>query len=325
MSVQMERACSDAKRGNMDLKESVRHMGNVFLNGVETGQEEAAFLLQLPMTFMSRDSVFINTSPKNERTFLVKSKKVLEQMAPDSTDIQVIGLIARYAQRPHAMENYCLADFASKVNVCKSPSAQSDTSKSVICTSGHGIVYKTRKKDRIIRYVNYNKTNNCEEHYRERLMLFLPWRDEECDLLHDCNSYKEKYILHKEKIERIRKNYEKFHDDLEQVLGSRVEYDFDDNISVEEQDMNGGSFGFFDPDRDEKLKRYDISREFPVSKKREKMQKKRYETEVDCSDVQMNSDEYHAIMQILNPRQYELCIHIMHQLENNSEQMFHFC
>ena len=144
MSLQMERACSDAKKGNMDLKESVRHMGNVFLNAVETGQEEAAFLLlQLPMTYMSRDSVFINTSPKNERTFLVKSKKELEEMDPDSTDIQVTGLITHYHQRPHVMENYCLADFASKVNVCKTASAQSDTSKSVICTSGHGIVYKT--------------------------------------------------------------------------------------------------------------------------------------------------------------------------------------
>ena len=30
---------------NMDLKESVHHMGNVFLNGVETSQEEAEFLL----------------------------------------------------------------------------------------------------------------------------------------------------------------------------------------------------------------------------------------------------------------------------------------
>ena len=39
----------------MDLKESVCQMGNVFLNGVETSQEEAAFLLlQLPMTYMTR-------------------------------------------------------------------------------------------------------------------------------------------------------------------------------------------------------------------------------------------------------------------------------
>ena len=38
----------------------------------------------------------------------------------------------------------------------------------------------------------------------------------------------------------------------------------------------------------------------------------------------MSNDEYHKIMQILNLRQYELCVHVMHQLENNSEQMFLF-
>ena len=69
MSAQMERACKDANKGNIDLKQSVQHIGNVFLNAVETGQEEAAFLLlQAVMTFMSRESVFINTSPQNERT-----------------------------------------------------------------------------------------------------------------------------------------------------------------------------------------------------------------------------------------------------------------
>ena len=64
-------------------------------------------------------------------------------MDPDSTDIQVTGLIARYSQRPHAMENYCLADFASKVNICKNSSAESVNAKSVICTSEDGTVYKT--------------------------------------------------------------------------------------------------------------------------------------------------------------------------------------
>ena len=323
MSVQMERACSDAKRGNMDLKESVRHMGNVFLNAVETGQEEAAFLLlQLPMTFMSRDSVFINTSPKNERTFLVKSKKELEQMDPDSTNIEVTGLIAWYSHRPHAMEHYCLADFASKVNICKNGSAESMNAKSVICTSQDGTVYKTRKRDRIICYVNYNKTNHCEHHYRERLLLFLPWRDEEFDLISDCNSHEEKYNSHKDKIENIRINYEKFDDDLEQILASTVEYDADDAISVDEQDMSSNIFGFFDPDRDEKLNKYDIGQEFTKSNKRGQLQKKRYQTEVDCSDMQMSNDEYHHTMQILNRKQYELCIHVMHRLENNSEQMF---
>ena len=69
----MECACEDAKHGNMDLKESVHHMGNVFLNGVETSQEEAAFfLLHLPVINMTRGTTFINTTPPHKRTFLVK-------------------------------------------------------------------------------------------------------------------------------------------------------------------------------------------------------------------------------------------------------------
>ena len=74
MSIMMKHACEDAKHGNMDLKELVHHMGNVFLNGVETLQEEAAFLLlHLPMIYMTRGTTFINTSPPHESTFLLKN------------------------------------------------------------------------------------------------------------------------------------------------------------------------------------------------------------------------------------------------------------
>ena len=77
MSIKMEHACEDTKHGNMDLKESVHYMHNVFLNGVETSQEEAAFLLlQLPMIYMTRGTKFIDTSPPHERTFLVKKWKI---------------------------------------------------------------------------------------------------------------------------------------------------------------------------------------------------------------------------------------------------------
>ena len=38
----------------------------------------------------------------------------------------------------------------------------------------------------------------------------------------------------------------------------------------------------------------------------------------------MNNDEYRSIMQMLNNKQYELCSHIMDQLQKNCEQMFIF-
>ena len=126
MSTKMEKA---ANKGNMDLKQSVQHIGNVCLNAIERGQEEAAFLfLQAAMTFMSRESVFINTSPPSERTFLVKSKKDLEQMDPESTDIAVDNFIRHYQKRPHQMESYCLANFTSKVNICQQTKAASGPS-----------------------------------------------------------------------------------------------------------------------------------------------------------------------------------------------------
>ena len=38
----------------------------------------------------------------------------------------------------------------------------------------------------------------------------------------------------------------------------------------------------------------------------------------------MNNGEYRSVMQMLNNKQYELCSHIMQQLENNCQQMFIF-
>ena len=46
----------------------------------------------------------------------------------------------------------------------------------------NGIIIKKRRVPRILRYVNYNIKRDPENHYRERLMLFLPWRNEEDDL-----------------------------------------------------------------------------------------------------------------------------------------------
>ena len=41
----------------------------------------------------------------------------------------------------------------------------------------NGIVIKKRKVPRVIRYVNYNVKKDPQNHYRESLLLFLPWRN----------------------------------------------------------------------------------------------------------------------------------------------------
>ena len=59
-----------------------------------------------------------------------------------------------------------------------------------------------KKKKQIIHYVNYTKKKDPENHYHERLMLFLPWRNEETDLKGNCDSYKERYMMNKDDIEK---------------------------------------------------------------------------------------------------------------------------
>ena len=53
-SVIMKLASREAKDGDMELKESVRYIGNAFPSAVETSQQEAACLvLKVPMISMS--------------------------------------------------------------------------------------------------------------------------------------------------------------------------------------------------------------------------------------------------------------------------------
>ena len=119
MSAVMEKACREARNGNMDLKQSVRHMGNAFLNGVETSQEEAAcLLLGMPITQMSREVVFINTAPIEERTFLLKSIDEIRKLDPESTDVVSSNMITAYQKQSQKyFSAYTLADFVSEIRI----------------------------------------------------------------------------------------------------------------------------------------------------------------------------------------------------------------
>ena len=118
MSAIMDGACREAMQGNMDIKVSIRHTGNAFLNGVETSAQEAACLvLQLPITRMNKKVVFLHASPPDERTFLLKDFKTLLEMDPESEDILSHNILVEYRKRPRCLEKYCLADFALELQI----------------------------------------------------------------------------------------------------------------------------------------------------------------------------------------------------------------
>ena len=121
--------------------------------------------------------------------------------------------------------------------------------------------------------MNYSKKKDPENHYRERLMLFLPWRNEETDLKGNCNSYKERYMMHKDDIEKICVQYEKFYEDLEEALENAASKEYEENISTDGEDVENNNFGFFDADHDENLKQYDIGPDLGIGSKKKKLKK----------------------------------------------------
>ena len=226
MSTLLHNACKEAREGNDCLRKQVRFMGNKFLNATEISAQEAVYLtLQLPLTKKTRQVIFINTSPPEERTRLLKSQELLENLPDNSTDIYSSNDIIRYAKRPRQLSHWCLADYVSKLNIkfpasdkipCNNPykdneeddlcindttDSESDSEENMLkvvddninIVMKNGIKIKSRKVPKVIRFVRYNEKVDPENFCREQLLLFWPWRNESKDLIGDAPSYSVRY------------------------------------------------------------------------------------------------------------------------------------
>jgi hypothetical protein len=70
----LNKAIDEAKRGNKNLKEQVRIIGNTFLNDVGVSTQEAVYLpIQMPLRQSSRQVVFVDISPPEECVYLLRS------------------------------------------------------------------------------------------------------------------------------------------------------------------------------------------------------------------------------------------------------------
>ena len=249
----LRKACEEAKEGNKNIVNKVRHIGNKFLNAVEISAQEAVYLvMQMPLRRSSREFQFINTSDPHERTFLLKSMDKIKELPDHSVDTESDNIIKRYQRRPKKLENLCLADFVAWFN-CKSDSNQksklksnspliddyltesnfddnvdddlSDKEQKILENDDNdeyemkgGMTLVKRQKPRIIRSVRFNKTKDPENYCREQIMLYTAWRNENTDLLKDFETYQDRYEIIKDMIEQNRKQYENHTEVLDQAV-----------------------------------------------------------------------------------------------------------
>ena len=85
---------------------------------MEIAEQECCWdLLELPMTQSSVKVEFISTCPPDDRVFIAKDDSILREMDPDSEDVRVAGNIEKYANRPAQLEDWCLADYISQLDM----------------------------------------------------------------------------------------------------------------------------------------------------------------------------------------------------------------
>ena len=356
MSAQLDAAAKEARKGNLDLKKQVRHIGNVFSNCVEVSAQEAVYLdLQIPLTKCTRDVVFINTSVPEERIFLLKPKAALDELPAESTDVESDSVIQRYSKRPKQLSKFCLADYVSKVDIIypkgnkvpekvndKNDDDRGDSSSSnesedslyvdnsqgsdLLYRTKNGIKYKKRKVPRIIRYVKYNKKKDPENYFREQLMLFVPWRNEQKDLLGSFDTYEAHYNSLQTSLIPKRNEYEHHIEELElarqMMEDEQREYDQtapnaeqENREAEEEGSKESEQFVYFNPSRVVEHRHYDIGIE---------LQSTCSVPPVETSGIMLPDDEYLTLLRSLNLRQREFFNHIVHWIKCKDEPVYAF-
>ena len=213
---------SKESENNDKIRYQLKKLGNVFLTHREVSAQEAVYrLLSMPMKKCSRQVVFINTSLPSERIHILKCRQQLQELDPDSDDVFQKGLLDRYAARPKSLDNMFLADFGSlyQSNYGNSKEVEnlseeiSDDEadknlKSIKLMNGMGIM-KRRKNRAVIRFPRFSKEKHPEKFFHSILMLYIPWRNEEKDLLIPYSSYLEHYQRKQDEIIKNMETYEK--------------------------------------------------------------------------------------------------------------------
>ena len=157
----------------------------------------------------SRKVVSVSTSMKDEHVSLPKSKSQLAQLHDDDEDVFATSLIDRYAARPLALQNICLATFAVMCDVIQSSTKTEETQDvnteediqntenphaftKMKLQKGLGVIRK-RKQQAILCTRRYKIHTELEKYYHSKLLLYYPWNDED-DIISTYQSYHDSYM-----------------------------------------------------------------------------------------------------------------------------------
>ena len=327
----MRRAAEECKEGNKTVIESMAKIASIFLGTSFIGAQQAVEeILGFAILKFSNAVFFINTNRPEKRVGLRKSKAELEEMDDDDEDITIPGFIEQYENRPKDLDEVCLADFAAlykKEGEKEHADSEDDTdnendddddesnNQRKKKRKSYPKKYVLRTRERIIRYVGFKKEMNEAEYFREMVMLFLPWRNEEDDILNadtkeifkiNRNEILEKYARYNsigpEKLEKL----------LEEV---------DENL----KDLNEEEIRrFYDLQEvdDHLIPKVDVFEELGINRNVDgKTTAKKDNSYVLTKPSKINQQELYEKIMKLNEKQQLIVQHIYHYAKTRDEEM----
>ena len=176
------------------------------------------------MWLMKKSRKVVTVSTRDECVSLPKSKSQLAQLH-DYDDVFGASVIDRYAARPLALQNTCLATFAVMYDVIQSSTktgktqdvnTEEDTQNTenpntvtkMKLQKGLSVIRK-RKQQAILCTRRYKIHTEPENYYHSMLLHYYPWNDED-DIISTYQSYHDSYIS---KQHIILQNAQKFNED----------------------------------------------------------------------------------------------------------------
>jgi len=302
------------------LKENMRKIGNVFLNGSEVSAQEAAYgILGMSLTNCTREAIFIPTGPPDERVFLVKSDAELQKLSGSSEEVAVSGILHHYAQRPDSLETNSLAEFAAYYtfsskkrlanvrvdqeepeNIEDLIHVEDETCLRFLPLKDKSGYVRKRKMARIIRFRRYGEALEPINYYREQLMLYKPWRDEESELL--AIDVETIFLMNYEILDAVRHEFNANMNDLpmEEMVSELESQNSDNRADSKYEVMDGLNL------------KADIMRElFP---------EKHLNANERIPSVSMIDDtSYKLLMDSLNNLQRQYTVHVMRRLKKHQD------
>jgi hypothetical protein len=176
MTSAFRRIHKEHERSHIDAIQMIHTLGNTFLNLQQMSSQQAIHIaLSLPLTCSSRKRVFINTSPLEKHMFVLKPLVFLEKELDNSEDVLCHSIVDYYLQCPSPIRHICLAEFVSHYKK-------------------NGAPISKRKKPSVIQFVKYNKHSDYENYCREKLLLYIPFDENEETLKHNFSTWEVAYI-----------------------------------------------------------------------------------------------------------------------------------